>query len=238
MKIALFVEGHSELIFLREVILKYFNWTINLECYNLRGNTESPCDYRVTHPSSGLLIRIINIGNDERVLAYIRENGNNYISKGYTFIVGLRDMYSEAFIRRSQTKVVDSSLCNQFVSKANDLLRHEFSTIADSIELIFMIMEFETWLLSLPTVLEKFNDRLSSSAITTELGIDLTQVDHETYFFHPTNSLCKIFNIAGLYYDKSLTQINSIVSHVDNDDILSLYSQNTAFKTLIDFITI
>lgn len=92
-KIAVFVEGQTELIFTRELILKCYEWqNVQLECYSLFNDGDlNPEDYAFPNPNASIYYQLLNIGNDKKVLSSILKREKYLFSANQAFdkIVGL-----------------------------------------------------------------------------------------------------------------------------------------------------
>jgi hypothetical protein len=158
---------------------------------------------------------IINVGGDSSVLSTIRDREENLINKGYIRIFGLRDMYSENYT--SISSVIDPEINELIISKHREIILGLDNS--DKIEIFFAIMEFEAWILSMYTLFSKSNKRLSPEEISSVLGTDITAINPETEFFHPTDQVDAIFQSIGTRYRKSDDQIEALFSRLESSDI-------------------
>jgi len=97
-KIAIFVEGQTELITVREFLLREFDYTVKIECRTLfkPGKfNKAPYDYNSS--DAEFHFQIVNVGNDTAVLQRILEREKHMWNSGYEKIIGLRDMYSQIY---------------------------------------------------------------------------------------------------------------------------------------------
>ena len=110
-KTAIFVEGQSELIFTRELLLKYFEYqNIHIECYTLfNDHNLNPTEYKYDNKNAAFYFQILNIGNDQKVISSILKREKYLFSKEHGFhkIVGLRDMYSKEYREKVKKSVID-----------------------------------------------------------------------------------------------------------------------------------
>jgi len=71
-KIAIFVEGQGELIFIRKLlVLLNEPAQISFGCFKLYGHAQQEVPYQYKNPYAKVHFNIINVGNDERVLTVI-----------------------------------------------------------------------------------------------------------------------------------------------------------------------
>jgi hypothetical protein len=73
-KIAIFVEGQAELIFVREYLLKRFDYQISLLCQKLLYNERfDNVDYSIENPDATFHFTVIDVGGDTSVLKNIQD---------------------------------------------------------------------------------------------------------------------------------------------------------------------
>ncbi len=97
-KFAIFVEGQTELITVREFLLREFSYLISLECRTLFKASElKKAEYDFPNPAAHIHFQIVNVGNDNAVLSRILVREGHMWTAGYERIIGLRDMYSQAY---------------------------------------------------------------------------------------------------------------------------------------------
>ena len=100
-KTVVFVEGQTELIFVREYLLKWFEWQVDLECTKLtRGGDFEYAEYNFPNLTAEQHFQIIDVGNDTSVLPKILKYEKRMRELGYDKLIGLRDMYSEIYKMR------------------------------------------------------------------------------------------------------------------------------------------
>jgi len=215
-KIAIFTEGQGELIFVRHLLtLLSAHQSLSFDCYALRQRNRFPVPYASHNPNASTHFLIVNVGNDERVVSVIKDREANLISKGYSKVVGLRDMYSETYCKRS--KGIDATVNQDFIEAQAKMVQQ--MNHPDKIHIFFAIMELESWLLSMHNLFEKIHSKLTCQFIEERLGFNLSEVNPETSFFHPTNEFTSILGLVGVEYTKSRDQMESILSKMADNDI-------------------
>ncbi len=210
-KIAIFVEGQTELILLRELILRKYNWQIDLVCANLfnKQSQYTGAEYNISNPQSGLHFKLINVGNDNAVLDRILQQEKYMWSSGYDFILGLRDMYSKEY----REEAIDSQIKPELNLKFKTGFQKTIETRAEKpkqIAFFFAIMETETWIIGLNEIFTEFDNRLTNQFIEEKLGYNLENLDPETSFFHPYIELKRIFNLVDKEYGKHKNEVEAI----------------------------
>ncbi len=215
-KVAIFTEGHCELIFLRKLILNVFNYqNISLTCLEVVGDKQRQFPYKYEDPNYNINFELICVGNDTRVLSYIKDRYEGLIDLGFSMIIAIRDMYSKAYKKR--VNHIDHSVIKSFIEGHQKTIKC-FEKKGCHVQIHFSIMEFEAWLLSMPDLFPKIDQSLSIKNIKNQLGYDLTRISPEREFFHPTKELDKILNLIGKKYNKSQDQIESLIAHLDLSD--------------------
>jgi predicted ATP-dependent endonuclease of OLD family len=122
-KIAIFVEGETELIFVRHLLLKLFdNYILKFECIRLlSGGKTARTPFDFSSPNPKIYFQVISVGNDYRVLSVIKDREKSLIEDSFDTIVGLRDMYSQEYKKLSRN--IDESVTKQFIDKSNETIR-------------------------------------------------------------------------------------------------------------------
>ncbi len=85
----------------------------------------------------------------------------------------------------------------------------------------------------------KINEILTVTYIKEKLGFDLSKINPETEFLHPAVILSSIFNLIDGSYKKTYSEVESIVSNIDEEDILNATEDNRceAFKIFYEDLT-
>lgn len=224
-KTAIFVEGHTELIFVREYLLKMFDYqNIALECYTLFTDSKFiPTEYEYPNENAVYFFLLINVGNDNAVLTRILHREKYLWAQGYDKIIGLRDMYSKAYREVNPTVgVINPEINTEFKRciQKEILLR---ASKPEQIIFLYAIMEVESWILALKNSFEKLSPQLTAENIKDNLGIDLNEIDPETTFYHPAKEIERIFELIGMNYNKSKGDIYALMSIVAKENFIELF---------------
>ncbi len=200
-KIAVFTEGQTELIFVRKILLEVIDKSkLSFECIKLHGGKEFLVPYPYTSRDPNLHFMIVNVGNDGKVLDAIKEREKRLFAIGYQRIIGLRDMFSENYRKRS-SRVINDKVTKDFIKSAQETIND--MSRPDRIRLYFAIMEIEAWFLSMYNLFSKINGTLSINYIENKLKINLKTIDPQKKFYKPSNMIVKILRLMGRKYDKS-----------------------------------
>ncbi len=222
-KIAVFVEGQSELVTVRNLLWHKFEFQVNFTCLSLYKKGEfKECPYPFAHPGSQHHYYIYNVGNDNSVINEILAYEGNLWNQGFEKIIGLRDMYSKNY--RNISSIIDPDLNTRFIDGHSDTINKR-ALRPEHIHFRFSIMEMEAWILGMHQIFEKIDAKLTVDHIKSNLGYDLAAVDPESYFFKPASNLGEIYNLVGMKYDKKLGDIESICSKISSQDFNNLYGK-------------
>jgi len=233
-KIIVFTEGRSELIFVRHALIQFIGYEhLSLKCFDLVSDRYREIPHKLENSNALIYFEIINVGMDERVLSVIGEYCKKYIDLGFD-IIGLRDMYSERYKKRSHQ--IDPRVNDYFQNITNEYIQH--LERPEKIHFFFAIMEFEAWLIGLYHIFERLDASLTPDSIRNQLGFDLENTDPENIFFHPAVTFAQILNIANIKYDKHGAEIESIISRINVDDIVRLVESNRCNSFALFFLKI
>jgi hypothetical protein len=239
-KTAIFVEGQTELVFVREYLLKSFNYQdISIECYTLFTDVSlNKTEYAFPNSIANNFFQIINVGGDNSVLTRMLNREQYLWNVGFNRILGLRDMYSKNYRElTSKQGQIDESLNKEFIQETYNTLQSR-AIYPDKIDFCFAIMEGESWILGFHDCFEKINPLLNSTYINEKLGFDLEKLDPEITFFHPANVVKDIYQLVGENYSKSKGNIEAIMSTLQDEDFINLLNSGKCnsfkdFKNLI-----
>lgn len=229
------MEGQSELIFVRHLL----EWLIpaqdlSFECLRLHASRLDSVPYKHSPPDAKVHYLLVNVGNDSSVITAIKDREQSLFDKGYSAVIGLRDMYSEAY--QVFSHVIDNEIITKFVDEHNRIIKS--MSRPTEIHFVFSIMEIEAWVLSMFNLFAKVDTRLTVSFIETNLGINLQTVDAQAGFFHPSVDLGRVLGLVGISYRKTEDDIEKLASRMDDADILNAIGNGrcSAFNTFIGLL--
>ena len=224
-KTAIFVEGQTELIFTRELILKFFEYqNVWIECYNLFNNKDlNPTEYSFPNKDADFYFQILNIGNDQKVISSILKREKYLFGENQKFdkIIGLRDMYSKEYRAEVKNSTIDLALNQKFITEHQKSISTK-SNAPEKINFHFAIMELESWLLGIENLFQKLNPELDYKRIKENCQIDLAQIDPENEIFHPADLVNRILMIVGDSYDKKKDEVEKIMGKIEKQDFKKL----------------
>ena len=221
-KLAVFVEGQTELIFVREFLKNWYGYNANavgFTCYHLRNNEFRDAEYKYGDLSSDNYFMIVNVGNDSSVLSNILHRLKLLKNQGFQLVMGLRDMYSKDYIHDAQEHVIKEEINQKYIESVRQILQNQPDT--EIVDFHFAIMETEAWLLGMCEFLELIDSRLTIENIQNQTGLDLKS-DPKKTIFHPAHELSKLYASVGKQYDKHQSNISTIMSHLTKENYLQL----------------
>lgn len=220
-KVVIFTEGQSEQIFIRHLLLQTMDCSkVSFRCLRLYAGREIPAKFDYLNPNAEINFLIVNVGQDEKVLSIIKEREANLIRKGFERIIGLRDMYSEEYSKRSPSEI-NNSITRLFIDGWNSTIQKMSNP--SKIRMHIAIMELEAWFLGIYDIFKRINSILSVEYIENELGFNLADIDPQTEFFKPAEEVNRIFQLVGLQYKKKEHDVESICSKINTDDLCNAF---------------
>lgn len=222
MKTAIFVEGQTERIFMREYLLKIFDYQVCITCYKLvKGGNLEDARYPYGTEQSEHCFQIVEVGNDKSIISAITKRFEQLTKKNFDFIIGLRDVYSEQYEKLCGSKEINLEKIKELKDLGIEAL--QLNNIDPShVKIVYAIMEVEAWFLAIPNIEKYIDKNLSKEKISEELSFSLDDVDPEKNFYKPSKCVNDIYKLTGQSYDKSYDVVNKLVCNFSKDDYLSL----------------
>lgn len=191
-RLAVFVEGYTEVVFVKKLIEEIAGNKVQIEHREIRGGSRTRRTMALieaTKPETGLkyFVLLMDCGGDDLVKTRILEEHDNLTKKGYSRIIGIRDVrpkFSHADIPRLEAnlpKYVKTSLI--------------------PVQFILAIMEIEAWFLAETTHYPKLDPAITVVAIKTILGFD-PESDDMQQRLAPADDLNNCYAIGGKTYVK------------------------------------
>lgn len=192
-KLAVFVEGYTEVVFVERLIEEIAGKNnVLIEHREIRGGSRARRTFarvRAAQEVTGqkYFVMIVDCGGDSLVKERIREEHENLTRSGYAKIIGLRDVrpdFSYAEIPRLE----------------DSLLRFIQTSLAP-VEMYLAVMEIEAWFLAETPHFPKIAPAITVQAIRTTLSFDPESEDMEQRPT-PTSDLIACYAIGGQLYQK------------------------------------
>jgi hypothetical protein len=226
-KIAIFVEGQTEQIFVSKLIREIAGEkNISITEQKVFGGSSVPRQIihlsSTTQPTARYEALIRDCANDEKVASEIRDNFSALQAQGYTQIIGLRDLYPSALSTLPNMRrglAVTERLCSNTNNATN---------------IVIAVHEVEAWFLAECTHYTCIDPTLTIPHITANLGFDPC-TDNMRLRSHPAADLHSIYQLAGRSYSKKRRQVEGIVDCLDYTNLYLNVRSN--IQELDEFIT-
>ena len=211
-KLAVFVEGYTELIFAERLIEEIAGrQNVLIEKRTIRGGTTVPRTMIVLESvrpqtEESFYVLLVDCQGDSQVVTRIKEEHSNLTASGYTKIIGLRDVrptFSHADIPRLLTT-----------------LPANFSRDLIPVDLVLAVLEIEAWFLAEHTHFHKVNSSITVESIVTHLGFN-PRDDDMTLRLEPTKDITDAYAIGGASYVKG----GETIKHLDYSEIYLVTSE-------------
>lgn len=210
-KIAFFVEGQTEQVFINRLIkeiIGYKNLTVLLK--KISGGTNAPKREFVRNYSiplkSEFTALIYDCGSDNRVKSEILDNINSLREAGYTNIIGLRDLYPLSIEELPR------------LEKGLQYLPYPLKKKDYPFDIIVAVREVETWFLAESSHFLKVDKKLTGRFIEKHLGFNPDMVNPISRE-HPSEDINRIYKLIGRSYTKKYWQVEKLVNRLDFNKI-------------------
>jgi hypothetical protein len=228
-KIACFVEGQTEQIFVERLFQKIAGYKkISIETRKWQGtkdNRRIQSRKQSIVKDAPFLVLLYNCGCDSQVVSDIRKQHESLTNSGYEKILGLRDLYPDPLERKQEKE-----------TGTTGLLRHLQKT-GVPISVIFAVMEIEAGFLAEWNYFAKIDNRLTCDFILQECGLDLRNIVDIEQRAHPSQDLDKIYRLVSRKYDKSEQTSQEIINNLDYERLyVHLVNSVKELKRFIDEI--
>jgi len=220
-KIAIFVEGDTEISLIRHLINHRFaasRFLVNAvslreKAYLQIREMEINDDFQ----NIDFYFLIVEAPSYEAIPSLIKDNAQNFLNRnGYQKLVGLRDL--------SPNKRTEKSEVIQGIAQI-------FATIPerDRIAIILAVMATEAWFLCDFNFFHRINSKLTAAYILREVGIDLASSDPELAIDKPAKIIDTTLRLVGKRYRKHKNEIEEIVSAIDYPYLFSCTGKVDSF---------
>lgn len=207
-KIAIFVEGLTETIFVFKLIEYYYGYKEGLIIpppIEIKGKNRIVKAYKEIDAEPAYYVLIYNSGEDRRVVSDILQNADNMLNnQQFNMIIGLRDLYPDSCANLDKIEASIASTLSSIVPN-------------NSVKVHLAVTEIEAWFLADFAVFERIDTALDVNNIQQITNIRIDQVDPEKTINHPAKFIDSIFKSVGKRYRKHRDEIYEIVSKLDLD---------------------
>lgn len=191
-KLAIFVEGYTELCFVDRLIAEIAN-AKSLAVQHMQISGGSTVSRKIKRLNVTTVttetkhyIQIYNCGGDELVKSRIQEEHASLSRSAFQRIIGLRDV---------------KPIARADIPKLEFGLRGGIKTSLIPVEFVLSIMEIEAWFLSEFTHFPKIDPLINVASISATLGFN-PQTDDMSLRLDPLADITNCYAIAGKQYSK------------------------------------
>ena len=225
-RIAFFVEGLTEQLFLQKLISEVFTENeIAIESTKIQGGSKVKISFTTISAAAitdktRYYILIYDCGGEKNIRSYIDEQRESLIKNNYSKIIGLRDVYPD-FQRND-------------IHKLNYGLNFRLAQSPIRTEFILAIMEVEAWFLAESSHFEKIDPTLTIENIKSNLHFD-PSTDDMSNRNEPASDLNDCYRLVGKEYTKKEASIRRTVNLLDYSELyFNLPSKVPSLKLLVD----
>lgn len=229
LRITYFVEGQTELIFLRDLLFKVFDYqNIAINCIQLVGEKSKEVPYTIgdSEDPNNFYVQIIDCQGDNKVNSSMKKRSNGLRQAKFDKVMGLRDIYGTNYdnlLPKGTPKEINPSIISSLIDTQRKYLN-------DGDQMYYAVMEVESWLLCLVDWKSFFSES-QSQKIEEIVGVNLSSIDTESHIYHPAALISKLFEqYKEIKYSKRSDQINQLMDSLKKEDYIHLYQENRCSK--------
>lgn len=205
-KLAVFVEGQTEQIFLERLIKEIAG------AHNVHFVLKNFSKHRIVNfrqivrenEEVRYFVLLYDCQNDDQVKSKIRYERENLEKAGYNFIIGVRDLYPRPF--------------DDIPALERNLL-YGLPTKGIPIHIVIALTEIEAWFLQdyrhYPNISSGLDPSTFKAAFNFDPAVDSAEAVH-----HPTGLLTNIYASVGEEYSKSRASVQRTVAALDIDALV------------------
>lgn len=208
-KIAIFVEGQTEQIFVNKLLKEIAGQRkISINLFQLRGGSKTPIKQiyvpqSITNPTNPKYEALIyDSGSDSKVKSDILDNIQSLAGRGYSQIIGLRDLYP-----------LDLSKLHN-LEQGMLFFPQSYLPLPLDIDFVIAVSEVEAWFLGECNHYECIDSVLLPSFLISNLSYDPCTIDTSTRTV-PSDDLKSIYQLVGKTYNKKKDIVERTVECLD-----------------------
>lgn len=219
-RLAIFVEGYTEEIFIINLLTKLANerkiaFEIKRQKFAKLIIAKLPS---MLNPE--WYIQIVNCNTDNQVKFQIINNYSSLSAKGYDGIIGILDVYPKK---------------HSDITKLQKYLRFGLPSGSTPISIHLVILEIESWFIQEITHFQRIDPSLTFNVIKN------SGFDHENMpasdIDAPAQKLHEIYQLAGKQYTKTRPEIHRTIEALDFNEVLtSVRSKSASFHEVMNSI--
>ena len=202
-KLALFVEGQTEQVFLESFLTELAGRKhIYIDSITVSKGTLAALQLRrptADGPEVCYFVLLMNCQNDEKVKSVILDQHAKLTRAGYSLILGLRDLFPTPL---------------QDLPMVKARLKYRVPTAGVPTYILLAVAEIEAWFLQEESHFARIDSRLDPAAFQASFGFDPAADSAET-LAQPSAVLRAIYRSVGKGYSKTRAHVERTVSVLD-----------------------
>jgi hypothetical protein len=204
-KLAVFVEGNTELVFVTQLLLELAGHSgVTITRQRLHGDAIRELRGRGAPPDeAAIMVLVVDCSTDGRVRSAILDRKVELARAGYNRVIGLRDVFPTPRAN---------------IAELSHRLQQGLDAIGVPARIVLAVMEIEAWFLAEHTHFVKLHPDLTPQKIFEVTGFDTVNDDPQSVD-HPAALIEKIYAAVGLRYRKSNDDAHRIVANLDFDSL-------------------
>lgn len=216
-KVAVFVEGQTEQIFVQKLIEQVASPSkVTVTTYQLRGGARYTRNLillktQSATPQADYYFEIYDCGGDAKVKDDIIENLQSMKQKGFSLIIGLRDVYPN----------------NSKIAHLRKYLKFGIPAGVPT-HIVLAVNEVEAWFLAEENHYHKIDTKLTPERVSAIAGVDVCTASTEAVA-HPAEKLQRIYG-----YAKSRHKVHRTVNALDYTNLyINVRRRNSSLAELL-----
>jgi hypothetical protein len=209
-KLAIFVEGQTEQIFV-EKLIEEIAGAQNVKVIKYQATGGASCSRKLrrldleaaraepAEPAKRYHVQIVDCSTESRVASDILENYESLVRSGFKTIIGIRDVYP---------------MPRADLPKLRKRMTYRQPTRPVAVDNVLAVMEVEAWFLGEHLHFSQIGSGIAIADIVSALGFDPstgTMEDRE----HPAGDLDRIYRLGGRAYNKKSGTVQATVGALD-----------------------
>jgi hypothetical protein len=220
-KVAVFVEGQTELIFAGELIRHIFGHNnVDIEEQEIISHQVQTIRSVDDTSSTAYFFRIYDChggGNASTVISDIKEQFSSLIKASFSYIIGIRDVYP----------------ATDLVKLRSGLSSGLPPTATPPVEIFLAVREIEAWFLAEENHYSLMDESLTIPLVNEIVKFDITTTSTEK-INHPSSILRAIYQSVGKDYRKKKWEVEHTVYALDYENLyLAVRYRNNSLNELL-----
>lgn len=200
-KLAIFVEGQTEQIFLKSFV-EQIAGEHRVELITSTGKENRLMILRtgkVKAAQDKYIVLLVDCAGDERVKSTILDQRDSLMAAGYSLVLGLRDLYPKEY---------------KDISVVKKNMKYGIPTKGLPIHILLAVEEVEAWFIKEYSHFKKIDSRLNPKEFKIKFGFDPSNENAEA-IRKPAALLNKIYQSVGKAYKKDRITVSRTVNVLD-----------------------